>query len=152
MRISMVSIPCKFESGSGQPKCRMNGIEAISDTSAMEVAIQQVRCNRQTMSTVCGRDPESALAAGPNAMPLHQPCRELQRFHRAPRSMQSFEAATKLGEILGVIHALTHMFVRPKNERYHPGRSTRNRSPLVRSSWVQKAHSSPEATSSWMVV
>ena len=37
-----------------------------------EVAIQQVRHNRQAMSAVCGRDPETALAAGANAVLLHQ--------------------------------------------------------------------------------
>src|SRR5580698_9325072 len=50
----------------------------------MEVAIQQVGRNRQTMSTVRGRDPETALAACPYAMPLHQPLHPLFAYADAP--------------------------------------------------------------------
>src|ERR1039458_7893137 len=42
-----------------------------------EVAIQEVRSNRQTVSAVRGRDPETALAAGANAVLLHQPLHPL---------------------------------------------------------------------------
>src|SRR5665811_2147267 len=42
-----------------------------------EVAIQEVRSNRQAVSAVRGRDPETALAAGANAVLLHQPLHPL---------------------------------------------------------------------------
>ena len=54
-----------------------------------EVATQQVRCNRQTMSAVRGRGPEATLAACPNAVPLHQPLHPLFAYADAPAAQLS---------------------------------------------------------------
>src|SRR6202041_3729571 len=63
----------------------------------MEVAIEQVGCNRQTMSAGRGRDPETALAACPNAMPLHQPLHPLFAYAAAPVAQFSPNARPPVG-------------------------------------------------------
>src|ERR1039457_2481031 len=69
-----------------------------------EVTIQQVRYNRQAMSAVRGRDPETALAAGANTVLLHQPLYPLLAHANALRPQLSPDPRPAVGSAIRRIH------------------------------------------------